>query len=62
VEPAEVAACYPLPRLGVVDGGQDVDGAGSVDIDVHGLDHHTATSEQQSASARAGASGYVQNT
>jgi hypothetical protein len=46
----------------VVDGGQDVDGAGSVDIDVHGLDHHTATSEQQSASARAGASGYVQNT
>jgi hypothetical protein len=47
VEPAEAAACDPLPRRGVVDGAQDVDGPGSVDIEVHGLGNHTVNSEQQ---------------
>jgi len=30
-----------------IDGGQDVDGAGSVNIDVHGLDNHAVEYEQQ---------------
>ena len=46
--------------------GQDVDGAGSVDIDVHGLHDDTVESKQQGTTslgqARAFASGCVKNT